>query len=93
MKQKDARMHQQDSQIADLKADLSAQTKASDAQIAHLKAQLTLQKKAVAEMKSLAEVFSARMAVLEHQRGITAQTASLRTQSGNPSGARTGATE
>jgi hypothetical protein len=32
----------------------------------------------VAEMKSLAEVFSARMTLLEHQRGITVQTAALR---------------
>jgi hypothetical protein len=73
--------------------ELNYQMKQKDVQIADLKAQLTAQTKTVTEMKSMAEAFSARMAVLEHQRGITAQTASLRTQSGYPSGARTGATE
>jgi hypothetical protein len=36
----------------------------------------------------MAEVFSGRMTVLERQRGITAQTVSLRTQLGAQTGAR-----
>jgi hypothetical protein len=51
--------------------ELNAQMKLKDEQIAELKGQLS-------EMKSLAEKVSARMTVLEQQRGVAMQTAALK---------------
>jgi hypothetical protein len=58
--------------------ELSHQMKLKDVQIAELREQLSAQSQAVAEMKSMAAEFSARMTVLERQRSIGAQTVALR---------------
>jgi Chaperone of endosialidase len=62
--------------------ELSHQMKLKDAQIAELKDQLSAQTKAMAEIKSTAAAFSARMTLLEQQRGATAQTVALAQSSG-----------
>jgi hypothetical protein len=59
--------------------ELSRQMKLKDAEIARLNEQLAAQANMIAQLKSMADSFSTRMAVLEEQRGVAAtQTVSLR---------------
>jgi DNA-binding transcriptional MerR regulator len=75
-------MQAKDAQIAELRDE-------KDAQIAELKKELLAQTQAMADVKSMAAVFEARMTALEHQRGVATQAIALRTQSR----AQPGATE